>query len=218
MAVVINVYGKADLKQIANAEKQLGSMKREVVAQQPAWKRFGSAVSSTGAKIASSLAAAGIVRWLAGSVKVAEAAEVINTKLRTVVQAATKGSWAWGSYEASMQKVVDKQSQLSAYGGVILKGALATLTQTTGSASKGLDLLGLSTDLARGKSMDLNKAALLVGKVAMGNTTALSRYGIVLKKGSTIQENLAALQTRFAGQAKAYGDTEPEYTAADLRP
>jgi len=41
----------------------------------------------------------------------------------------------------------------------------------------------------------------------MGNTSALTRYGIVVKKGSTATEALALLQGRFSGQAKAYGST-----------
>ena len=55
--------------------------------------------------------------------------------------------------------------------------------------------------------MDLEKAATLVGKVADGNTTALKRYGIVLDKGATATQALAAMNAKFAGAAKTYGDS-----------
>lgn len=113
----------------------------------------------------------------------------------------------WDAYEKQMQRVVTTQSNLSAYSRGDLEGALTTLTQTTGSASKGLNLLSLATDLARARHMDLDKAALLVGKVADGNTTALKRYGIVLDKGATATQALAAMHQKFAGAAKTYGDS-----------
>ena len=106
-----------------------------------------------------------------------------------------------------MQRVVTAQSNLSAYSRGDLEGALTALTQTTGSASKGLNLLSLATDLARARHMDLEKAALLVGKVADGNTSALKRYGIVLDKGATATQALAAMHQKFSGAAKIYGDS-----------
>jgi phage-related protein len=55
--------------------------------------------------------------------------------------------------------------------------------------------------------MDLGRAALMVGKVANGNYSSLARFGITLKKTTPAQKALAVVQERFAGQAKAYGDT-----------
>jgi len=46
MAVVVSVYGKADMKQIAKAEKDLASMKREVAGQSGTWKSWGSNVKN----------------------------------------------------------------------------------------------------------------------------------------------------------------------------
>ena len=165
---------------------------------------LGSAVSSTAAKMASGAMAAGAGLWLTQSVQKADAAEVSMARLKTSVEAV---GGTWTNYTRVMQPVIDKTSQLSAYSGGQLKGALTVLTQVTGNAARGLTLLGLATDLARAKNMDLETAAKLVGKVAMGNTTSLARYGIVLEKGATATQALAAMQARFGGQAKAYGDT-----------
>lgn len=204
MAVVVNVYGKADMAQIEKAEKQLAGMKREVSAQDKPWSKFGSVVSSTGAKIASGLAAAGIARWLAGTVSAAKEAEVAQADLMKAV-AASGGSWK--RQGPVIDALIQKHSMLASVDDEELSGAFSTLTKITGKTGTGMKNLGLVTDLARGAHISLNAAAKLVGKVAMGNTSALSRYGIVLKEGGTVQENLAAIQGRYAGQAKAYGET-----------
>ena len=204
MAVVVSVYGKTDMAAIDRAQLQLNGLKAKVTEQQGPWSRFGSVVSSTGAKIASGLAAAGIVKWLAGSVSAAKEAEAATTSLNRAV---TATGTPWITYSGHMQEVISKQSQLSAYSQGALKSALTQLTLVTGSSAKGLNLLGLATDLARAKHMDLAKAATLVGKVADGNTSALSRYGIVVDKGTTATQALAMMQGRFAGQAAAYGNT-----------
>ena len=204
MAVVVSVYGKTDMAAIDRAQLQLNGLKAKVTEQQGPWSRFGSVVSSTGAKIASGLAAAGIVKWLAGSVSAAKEAEAATTSLNRAV---TATGTPWITYSGHMQEVISKQSQLSAYSQGALKSALTQLTLVTGSSAKGLNLLGLATDLARAKHMDLAKAATLVGKVADGNTSALSRYGIVVGKGTTATQALAMMQGRFAGQAAAYGNT-----------
>jgi uncharacterized protein (DUF2062 family) len=208
MAVVINVYGKASLAQIDRATAQLGAMRKEATAQAGPWKTMGSAIRSTWAKIGSTVAAVAVAKWLKDSLGAARAYQLGLAQLRTAVIDTTHGgAAAWAGYQAQMNKVVDAQSNLSAYSHGQLEEALTTLTQTTGSSTKGLKLLGLATDLARAKNMDLGTASKLVGKVADGNTSSLARYGIVLKKGSTSTEALAALQQRFAGAAKTYGDS-----------
>jgi phage-related protein len=54
--------------------------------------------------------------------------------------------------------------------------------------------------------MDLNAASLLLGKAIAGETSSLSRYGIVLEKGATQTEIMAALTRQFGGAAEASAD------------
>ena len=211
MAVVVNVYGKASLAQIDKAQAQLAGMRKEAAAQAGPWKSMGSAISSTWAKIGSSLAAVAVLRWLKGSLDAAREFQLGTSQLRTAVmdtaKTAGRGAVLWDAYEKQMQRVVAAQSNLSAYSRGDLEGALTTLTQTTGSSAKGLKLLGLATDLARAKNMDLGKAAQLVGRVADGNTGILKRYGIVIDKGATATQALGELHRKFSGAAKTYGDS-----------
>jgi hypothetical protein len=62
-------------------------------------------------------------------------------------------------------------------------------------------------NLASGVGVDLKAAFLLMGKAAAGETSTLSRYGIVLEKGLSPQEKFAAalekVNEQFAGRAQA---------------
>ena len=49
----------------------------------------------------------------------------------------------------------------------------------------------------------LNSASVLVGKALIGNETALSRYGVELKKGATATEIISAVTATFVNQAEA---------------
>ena len=113
----------------------------------------------------------------------------------------------WGTYQKQLNTMLNAQTNLSAYSKTHLIGALQTLTTVTGNAGESLKLLSLSTDLARGRNMDLGKAAQLVGRVYDGSTSVLKRYGIVLDAGATSTQALAAIQAKYSGQAKAYGDS-----------
>lgn len=113
----------------------------------------------------------------------------------------------WDSYEKKASNVLTAQSNLSAYSKGELRGALTQLVTTTGDANKSLDLLQVTTDLARRKNMDVSKAAVQVGRAYNGNITALKRLGIELPKGAKGMEAIDALQKRVAGSAKAFGDS-----------
>lgn len=113
----------------------------------------------------------------------------------------------WTAYENKANDVLVTQSNLSAYSKGELRGALKELVTTTGDANKSLDLLQVTTDLARRKNMDVSKAAVLVGRAFNGNTMSLKRLGIELPKGAKGMEVIDALQKRVAGSAKAFGDS-----------
>jgi len=209
MAVVVNVYGKADLKQIDAAQRSLNNLKREAVRTSGgvggAFSSMGRVVSSTGAKITATLATAGITRWLKSSVGAAK--ESISAQARLEAAVTASGA-SWASQGKQIDALIQKHSKLAAVDDEELAGAFATLTQTTGSSAAAMKYLGLVTDVSRGAHISLSDAGKLVGKVASGNTSSLSRYGITLQKGATAQEALGLLQKRFAGQAKDYGQSE----------
>jgi len=125
---------------------------------------------------------------------------------------------SWGDAEGEISAFIDSMRDSAAIADDKMKPVLASLVASTKDYGKALDLASLAADIARGKNMSLEAAADLVGKVAMGNTGILKRYGITLDDNATSQEALAELQERFAGQAEAYGQTtQGQLEATSLR-
>ena len=66
-------------------------------------------------------------------------------------------------------------------------------------------------DLSAALGIDLNAAALLVGKAAAGEVSSFSRYGLVIKKGAdnadTFAKALDAINDKFGGAAAAQIET-----------
>jgi len=84
---------------------------------------------------------------------------------------------------------------------------LAMFMLRTKDASKAQDLLQVSMDLSRAKSVDLDTASKMVNLTLSGNARALKAYGIELKEGQDPLKALAELQTMVAGQSTAFADT-----------
>lgn len=164
----------------------------------------GAKIGAMGAKIGSALAAIGIARFLKNSVAAALKAEVSYANLKVAVD---NTGLSYDLLEGDIRAAIRAESDLSAFSGGQLRSALTALTQTTGSVAKAQEYMGLATDLARAKHMDLEKAAQLVGRVSEGNVGILKRYGIVLDANATASEALASMQDKFGGAAEAYGNT-----------
>lgn len=77
--------------------------------------------------------------------------------------------------------------------------SFATLLSISGDYAGSLKNVQLAADLAAAKNIDLKTASDLVGKAMVGQTSTLSRYGIVVKQGSdAVQE----MRDRFNGFAE----------------
>ena len=86
--------------------------------------------------------------------------------------------------------------------------AMQSLTQIGRVSAEGMKrVIPVVQDLAAGLGIDLNAAALLVGKAIEGNTGALGRYGIKIKETSDPAERfsaiIAGLTERFGGMSEA---------------
>jgi len=98
--------------------------------------------------------------------------------------------------------------QTSTFGDEAILSITSLLATLTTLDSKGLKGATQSTlDLATALNIDLNTAALLVGKAANGNVSAFARYGIVIEQGTTKTETFAntltALNSQFGGSANS---------------
>ena len=131
-------------------------------------------------------------------------AEKSNARMQAQLKASGISFKAHG---AEIEQVIQKHSRLAGLDDEDLQDAFTNIVRVTGDVDKSLRLVGLASDFARGKQIDVAKAGEIVAKVAGGNIGVLGRYGIKVKEGATAQEALAQLQAKFAGQAKAYGET-----------
>jgi hypothetical protein len=86
--------------------------------------------------------------------------------------------------------------------------AYTKLITATQNVTRANELLGLSMDLARIKSMPLEQAAVSLARASAGNARAFKEFGISLDttkpKAVAIEEAMAKLEQRIGGQAEAY--------------
>lgn len=110
------------------------------------------------------------------SVHLADSFELSHARLQNAIENS-------GASVSQFTGEIDKQHSSFALLGIDqgkYEAALAALTSATNSPKQALGDMGVVADLAAAKHLDLEKAAILVGKVVNGQTTALKRYGIDL--------------------------------------
>ena len=177
-------------------------------------QKFGKQVSGTvglglnklklGALGAGLALGTGLVKGLQGSVQAALEAEESQARVDAALQKVGATS---AVFKGKVDGAITSLSQMSGFDDEDLANAFADMTRTTGNAQASLKNMAVVADLARAKNIPLAQAARIVGRVQNGNTGILKRYGIELKKGATAQDALAAMQRKFGGAAKAYGET-----------
>ena len=172
--------------------------------------RLTSSITSkgfAGMRVAAVGATAGFAGLALAGKKVIEA-NIEAQKSQARLEAQLKASnISYQAHRKEIEAVIQKHSQLAGLDDEDLQDAFTAIVRATGDVDKSLRLVGLASDIARAKQMDVAKAGDLVAKVAGGNVGILKRYGVVVKEGATAQEALAAAQAKFSGQAEAYGKT-----------
>lgn len=178
-----------------------------------AYDRAGKATSSFGSKLgqlakgaAVGAAVAGtyaLAKGLTSSVKAAMDAEKVMASLQAQMKAS---GLSFDENSAKIDAQVTALSRMSGLDDEDLTSGLTKLIRVTGDTDKALSRMGLVADLARARNIDVSKSADIVGKVMAGNIGILSRYGVVVEKGSTVTEALGAAQQKVGGQAEAYGN------------
>jgi len=110
----------------------------------------------------------------------------------------------------SFKRFAAEQQLLTKFGDEVTIMAAAQLQALAGLTGEGLEkALKATMDLSVAQGIDLNTAALLVGKSVSSSTNALARYGIEMKKGGTATERLndltGTLSEKFGGFAEKEG-------------
>lgn len=110
---------------------------------------------------------------------------------------------SYDGQKEAIEAVIEAQQRKTNFGDEAQRDALQKLVIIGGQWEGSLNALKITTDVAAGANIDLSAAALLVGKAIAGETSSLSRYGILLEKGATQTEIMAALTKQFGGAAEA---------------
>ncbi len=154
-----------------------------------------------------SKAAAGVGKVLGGlaviAVHLGNESEVVQKRLETSIN--NTGD----SYDLLKGKIEDTTDAALKLGfdDEDASAALATLTDATGNAEDAMNALAIAEDVARGRGISLEAATNIVAAAEQGRYGALKRMGIAIDETSTKEEALAALHSKYAGQAEAYAST-----------
>lgn len=106
--------------------------------------------------------------------------------------------------EIEIRAAAKAMQELTTLGDEDFAAVLQDLVTISNDYEGSLRNVGLVADLAAAKQIDLGTAAQLVGKVMVGETGTLKRYGIVVKEGSDAIEEM---RRRFAGMAENEAST-----------
>ena len=192
------------------------SLERSLKRSSAAVGKFGKNVDTSGAKLdKTAKRLSNLQTAFVGSVALTVAARGI----RSVVDAAAESQQvlgqtsvaleatghSWAQYGKQIEAVIQQQSKLGFDDEALLR-TFSLFVRSTGDVSQALKLNALAADVARGRYIDLETAANLVNKAAIGQGGALRRLGIDVKANATSQELLTALTAKYGGAAKAAGD------------
>lgn len=178
-----------------NAERDVGKLTRGLLAGSGAASAMGRSLAfASGSFIGIAAVSSAIREAVAGADELDKANRSIGVVLAHNNQQA-------GVTVASLDKWAKAQENL----GVSQTEALTGLRETvvlTGSATKGMLAYRIGLELSRAENIDLDSALRIAGKAIQGQTTSLTRYGIILPKTTNAQQIFNAFQARFAKQAE----------------
>lgn len=161
-----------------------------------AWARIRSGIVRAGAALALYFSARQLARFGADSVRAASEAEArwnrLGGTLRTV-------GVDFREVEGELRMTARALQDVTTVGDDEFAGTLQKLITTTNDYSLSLANMGNVADVAAATGLDLERAAILVGRALNGETTVLKRYGVELDATRDITEQLAE---RFGGMAE----------------
>lgn len=176
--------------------------------------------SSLGKEFVAAFAAIGLGEIIK---KTVEAAVHQQATFATLNKAVTNAGAANEVHGTTVDNLIKQQALLKGFSVADLAGAFQQLVTVTHSSAEAFDLLSKAQDLARGTGRDLSSSALAIEKAYEGNSTALTRFGIIVPKVTTDVDKLRAAHaaaadagvTFNASEAAAYTVALRNATAAD---
>lgn len=184
---------KAD-KTEADAKKALGGVEKGL-------GRLKKAALAVGGALAAAFAIRALVRFGKESIRVAAESEEIWTRLAVAIDNTGE---SFNDLEGDIKGMARAVQDLTTLGDEDFAVVLTELVTTTNDYQRSLQNVGVVLDLSIAKQIDLKTAAQLVGRAMVGQTSTLTRYGILIEEG---QDAVEVLRNTFKGFAEKEGKT-----------
>jgi hypothetical protein len=152
------------------------------------------------------IGAAALGAGVAGLRKVLEVAGESEQVLGQTQVALESTGKSWQQYGSTIQKAVQEQSRLGFDDEALLR-SFSLFVRQADDVGEALRRNNIAMDLARARFIDLEQAAALVNKAALGQAGALRRVGIDARNGASGVELLNQLEREFGGAAEEASGT-----------
>ena len=181
-------------EKLSENEKQLKDVNVQLAEQQKQWRNLGLGMVAAGTVITGALGLC---------VKAAASQETAMLRLGNTLR---NVGVSYNEVKGSLDDTISSMEKATATSDDELYDAFNQLLIITGDYNDALKLLPIALDLAKGKNIDFNTAANLVGKASEGNIAQLRKLGIQVRDTATQEEILAAIQDKVGGSAKTMAD------------
>lgn len=200
---------------LANVEKSVASIKGFAKSVDKEVSQINKTFASIGTAATGALAAIGVGFSLKAAIDEAsqyeQAVKGLEIALQSSGVSADSASANFVDYASSLQQTTKFSDDAVLSTASLIQSIARLPTDQLKQATKA------SLDLATALRIDVDSAARLVSKAAEGNVTALKKYGVEVKKGTTDAETfanaLSVLQSRFGGSAEKSVNTYAGATA-----
>jgi hypothetical protein len=152
-----------------------------------------------------------LVALAAGAIDAANAAMQDQAAQDQLTRSLDKTTGATDKAIASVDGFITATSNLTAVADDELRPALATLARGTGDLAQAQDGLKIALDISAATGKPLATVSAALSKAYAGNATALGKLDphvkAMIKNGASADEVIAAMSSRFKGDAAASADT-----------
>jgi len=162
------------------------------------WEELSQTLRRTG--LAFTALAAGGTLALGSAIKAAAAEADATARMAQTLENA---GVAFDGVREETEKFFAAQQRLTAFNDTDLQDTFTEILGITQDYGKSLELTSVAADLARAKNIDLKTSAQLVGRAFVGQTSMLTRYGIILAEGTTGVGAINEITRRFGGTAQS---------------
>jgi hypothetical protein len=175
--------------------------KRNLSVVESGMAKLKAAAMTLGAALAAAFAVRKIFQFGKEAVRTAMEAEAIWSRLGHAVENAGQ---SFEELEPHIRATARALQDVTTVGDEDMAGVLTELITITNDVEASLDAVSVVADLAAAKQIELITAAQLVGRAMVGQTSTLTRYGIVIEEGADAVE---VMRQRFAGFAENEAQT-----------